>query len=95
MVLFDLLLGFVAVASDYGVFERFVLFVLHLEGMAFIVDQQDFDLAVGAIVFVVRWAIGEDVLVADGVVDLGEDVREFALKDWTEAHAARHGSEGL
>ena len=49
-----------------------MLFVLHLQGMALVIDQEDLDLAVGAVVLVVGGAIGEDVLVADGVVDLRE-----------------------
>src|SRR5579871_1504787 len=37
--LFNLLLGFVTVASDHGVLERFVLLVLHLQRVAFVVYQ--------------------------------------------------------
>lgn len=73
----------------------FSLFVLHAEGVAFVVDQKNFDLAVGAVVLVVGGAVGEDVLVADGLVDLGEDVREFALEDGGEAEATGHPGEGL
>ena len=73
----------------------FTFFVLHAEGVAFVVDQEDFDLAVGAVVLVVGGAIGEDVLVADGLVDLGEDVGELALEDGGEAEAAGHPGEGL
>ena len=87
--------GVVAVAGDDGVFQGFALFVLHLEGVAFVVDEEDFDLAVGAVVFVVGGAVGEDVLVADGVVDLGEDVGERALEEGAEAEAAGHGGEGV
>ena len=63
--------------------------------MALVVDEEDFDVAVTAVVFGVGGAVGEDVLVADGVVDLGEDVRECALEDGAEAHAAGHGGEGV
>ena len=72
--LIDLLFGFVAVAGDDGVLEGLMFLVLHLKGVAFVVDQHDLDLAVGSVVVVVGGAVGEDVLVADGVVDLGEDV---------------------
>ena len=93
--LLDLLFCFVAVAGYDGVLEGFVFFVLHLEGVAFVVDEGDFDLTVGAVVAVVGGAVGEDVLVADGVVDGGEDVGEFALEEGAEAQAAGHGGEGL
>ncbi len=93
--LFDGEFGVVAVAGDDGVLLGLAFFVLHAEGMAFVVDQEDLDLAVAAVVFVVGGAVGEDVLVADGVVDLGEDVGERALEERAEAHAASHGGEGL
>ncbi len=73
----------------------FSLFVLHAERVAFVVDQKNFDLAVGAVVLVVGGAVGEDVLVADGLVDLGEDVGELALEDGGEAEAAGHPGKGL
>jgi hypothetical protein len=72
--LFDGEFGFVAIAGYDGVLEGLVFFVLHAEGMAFVVDEQDFDLAIGAVIFGVGGAVGEDVLVADGVADGGEDV---------------------
>ena len=52
-------------------------------------------MAVAAVVFVVGGPIGEDVLVADGVIDRGEDIGQGALEEGTEAHAAGHGGEGL
>ena len=81
--LFDGEFGVVAVAGDDGVLQGFVLFVLHAEGVAFVVDEEDFDLAVGAVVFGVGGAVGEDVLVADGVVDL-----------WRRCRGARPGRWG-
>ncbi len=57
--------------------------------------RETFYVAVGAVVAVVGGAVGEDVLVADGVVDLGEVVGELASKDGAEAEAASHGSEGF
>src|SRR5205807_1925760 len=74
--LFDGEFGVVAVAGDDGVLLGVAFFVLHAQGVAFVVDQKDLDLAVAAVVLVVGGAVGEDVLVADGVVDLGEDVGE-------------------
>lgn len=73
---------------------RFALFVLHAKGVPFVVDEEDLDLAIGAVALVVGGAVGEDVLVADGLVDLGEDVGELALEDGGEAEAAGHGGEG-
>ena len=93
--LFDFLFGFVAVTRYDGILEGFVLFVLHLQGFPFEVDEGDFDLAVGPVVAIVGGAVGDDVLVADGVVDLGEDVGEFSLKDWGEVHASSHLGEGF
>ena len=87
--------GVVAVAGDDGVLLRFAFFVLHAQGVALVVDEEDLDVAVAAVIFVVRGAVGEDVLVADGVVDCGEDVGQCALEERTEAHAASHGGEGL
>ena len=52
-------------------------------------------MAVAAVVFVVGGAIGEDVLVADGVIDLGEDVGECSLEHGAEAEASGHGGEGF
>ena len=52
-------------------------------------------MAVAAVVFVVGGAIGQNVLVADRVIDSGEDVGQGALEEGTEAHAAGHGGEGL
>ena len=52
-------------------------------------------MAVAAVVLVVGGAVGEDVLVADGVVDLAEDVGERALEHGVEARASGHGGEGL
>ena len=63
--------------------------------MAFTIYQQDFDLAVGAVVFGIGGPISEDVLVANGVVDGGEDIRKFALKDGIETETSGHGGEGL
>ena len=63
--------------------------------MTFVVDQEDLDLAVAAVVFVVGGAVGEDVLVADGVIDLAEDVGERALEEWAEAQASGHRGEGV
>ena len=63
--------------------------------MAFVVDQQDLDVAVAAVVLVVGGAVGEDVLVADGVVDLGEDVGERALEHGGKVEASGHGGEGF
>ncbi len=71
----------------------FALFVLHAERVAFVVDQEDFDLAVGSVVLVVGGAVGEDVLITDGVVDRAEDVGKFTLEDWGEAEAASHRRE--
>jgi len=48
--------------------------------VAFVVDQEDLDLAIATIVLVVGGAIGEDVLVADGVVDICEDAWKIGLK---------------
>jgi len=73
----------------------FAFFVLHPKGVTFIVDQKNLDLAIGSIVFVIGGAVGEDVLVTDGLVDLGEDVGEFALEDGSEAETAGHPGEGL
>ena len=44
---------------------------------------------------VVGGAVGEDVLVADGVVDRGEVSGSSPWKSGAEAHAAGHGGEGL
>jgi hypothetical protein len=92
--LFDGEFGFVAVAGYDGILEGLVFFVLHAEGMAFVVDEQDFDLAIGAVIFGVGGAVGEDVLVADGVADGGEDVGERSLEHRVEAETTRHGGEG-
>ncbi len=62
--------------------------------MAFVVDQKNFDLTIAAIVFGVGGAVGEDVLVADGVVDRAEDVGELALEDGSEAEATGHRGKG-
>jgi hypothetical protein len=72
--LFDGEFGVVSVAGNDGVLLRLSLFVCHAEGMAFVVDEKDLDLAIAAVVVGVGGTVGEDVLVADGVVDLGEDV---------------------
>ena len=82
--------GVVAVAGNDGVFLRFAFLVLHAEGVAFVVDQEDFDVAVAAVVFVVGGAVGEDVLVADGVVDMGEDLRERALEQGGKVETSSH-----
>ena len=74
---------------------RFALLVFHAEGMAFVVDEEDFDFAVAAVVVGVGGTVGENVLVADGFVDPVEDVGELALEDGAEAEAAGHGGEGL
>ena len=95
ITLLDLLFGVVAVAGDDRIFEGLVFFVLHLQGFAFTVDERYFDLAVAAVVAVVGGAVGEDVLVADGVINLREDVGQLALEDGAKAHAAGHGGEGL
>ncbi len=95
MRLLDGEFGAVAVAGDDGVLEGFAFFVLHAEGVAFVVDELDFDAAVGAVVLGVGGAVGEDVLVADGLVDLAEDVGEFALEDGCEVEAAGHLGEGF
>jgi hypothetical protein len=87
--------GVVAVAGDDRVLLGFAFFVLHAQGVAFVVDQEDLDLAVAAVVLVVGGTVGEDVLVADGVVDLGEDVGERALEHRVEAEAAGHCGEGV
>jgi len=71
-----------------------VLFVLHLKGVAFVVDEHDLDLAIRAVILVVCGAIGEEVLISDGVVDLAEDVGKRSLEHWVEAEAASHGGEG-
>src|SRR5258706_16345436 len=47
--LFDGEFGVVAVAGDDGVLVGVTLFVLHAEGVAFVVDEGDFDLAVAAV----------------------------------------------
>jgi len=65
-----------------------------LEGVAFVVDEGDLDAAIAAVIFVVGGAVGEDVLVADGVVDLVEDVGECTLKERVEVEAAGHLGEG-
>jgi len=93
--LFDGEFGVVAVAGDDGVLLGVALFVLHAEGMAFVVDQEDLDLAVTAVVFGVGGAVGEDVFVADGVVDLAEDVGERALEERIEAHTTGQCGEGV
>ena len=92
--LFDGEFGFVAVTGDDGIFEGLVFFVLHAEGMAFVVDKQNFDLAIGAVVFGVGGTVGEDVFVADGVADGGEDVGERSLEHRVEAEPPGHGGEG-
>ena len=94
-MLFDGLLSFVAVAGYDGVFEGFLFLVLHLEWVAFVIDEEDFDLAVGAVVLVIGGTIGEDVLVADGVVDGGEDIGECALEERVEGKTAGHGRESF
>ena len=63
--------------------------------MAFIVDELDFDATVAAVVGRVGGAVGDDVLVADGLVDLAEDVGEFALEDGGVVEAAGHLGEGF
>jgi hypothetical protein len=93
--LLDWELRVVTVAGDDGVFLGFAFFVLHAEGVAFVVYEKDLDLAIATVVLVVGGAVGEDVLVADGVVDLGEDVGERALEHWVKAHAAGHCGEGV
>ncbi len=93
--LFDGEFGVVAVAGDDGVLLGFAFFVLHAQWMAFVVDQKDFDLAVGAVVFGVGGTVGQDVLVADGVVDLAEDVGQRTLEERGEVKAACHVGEGL
>src|SRR5580700_11098710 len=55
--------GVVAVAGYDGVLLGMAFFVLHAEGVAFVVDQEDLDLAVAAVVLVVGGAVGKDVLV--------------------------------
>lgn len=85
----------VAIAGDNGVLLRLAFFILHAEGVAFVVDEEDLDLAVAAVVLVVGGAVGEDVLVADGLVDLAEDVGKLALEDGGEAEAAGHSRKGL
>ena len=74
---------------------RFALLVFHAEGMAFVVDEEDFDFAIAAVVVWVGGTVGENVLVADGFVDPVEDVGELALEDGAEAEATSHGGEGL
>ncbi len=74
--------GVVAVAGDDGVFLRFAFFVLHAEGVAFVVDQKNLDLAIGTVVLVVGGAIGEDVFVADGLVDRGRRCRGVRPGRW-------------
>ena len=73
----------------------FAFFILHAEGVAFVIDQENLDFAIGAVVLVVGGAVSEDVLVADGLVDLRKDVGEFALEDGSEAETTGHPSEGL
>ncbi len=62
--------------------------------MTFVVDQDDFDLAIGAVVRRVGGAVSKQVLVADGVVDLGKVIGHFALEDGREAEASGHCCEG-
>jgi hypothetical protein len=47
--LLDFLMGTVAVAIDQFIFERFVLFILNLQGMALVVYQLDHQFAEGSI----------------------------------------------
>src|ERR1700722_3399793 len=95
LLLFDRILGVVAVAGYDGIFERLLLFVLHLQRLALVVYKQYLNVAVGAVVLVVGGLVGEDVLVADGVVDGGEDVGQLALEHGVEVEAAGHLGEGL
>ena len=90
----DWQLGLVSVAGNDRVFQRLALFVLHLQWVTFVVDQDDFDLAIGAVVRRVGGAVGKQVLVADGVVDLGKVVGHLALEDGREAEASGHCCEG-
>jgi len=93
--LLDLVFGAVAVTGDYGVLQGLVFLVLHLEGVAFVVDQFDLDVAIGSVIFVVGRTIGKDVLVADRVVDLREDVGQSSLEHRVEAQSSGHPGEGL
>jgi len=71
-----------------------VLFVLHLERVTFVVDQLDLDMAIGTIVLVVGGAIGQDILVANRIVDLTEDIRQGPLEHGVEAESPGHLCEG-
>ena len=94
-LLFDGKFGVVAVAGDDSVLLRMAFFVLHAEGVALVVDEEDFDVAIAAVVLVIGGAVGEDVLVADGIVDCTEDLRQRTLEHWAKAHASGECREGL
>jgi len=63
--------------------------------VSFVVDEEDFYFAIAPVVFRVGGTVGENVLIANGVVDRTEDVGEFALEDGSEAEAAGHQGEGV
>src|SRR5271169_2769852 len=74
------LLGLVAIASHNHVLHVFALLVVDLQRVAFAVGEFDLDLAKAAVLFGVAGVIREDVLVADGMGDVGEHLGERGLE---------------